>query len=68
MKPLPDLQDNEAMAARGRRSSLMSARKEALEALRDEYTKLTNCDVGEMWAYAGSIIEHAQQLQEISRL
>ena len=46
MKPLPDLDDVEAMAARGRRSALMAARGEALETLRDASVAIQSVDFG----------------------
>lgn len=48
MKALPNLEDEAAMLARGRRSALYEARKEALEALRDAYTLLAGADWYEM--------------------
>jgi len=45
VKPLPDLNDAAAMAARGRRSVLMSARNEACEELRDVSVAIQRCDV-----------------------
>lgn len=68
MKPLPDLQNSEAMAARGRRSTLMSARNEALETLRDGVTRLQSCDIGELHELVGHVIEAAQRLDEVSKL
>lgn len=40
MKPPPDLNDETAMIQRGRASALFSARKEAIEILRDAFTAL----------------------------
>lgn len=64
MKPLPDLNDSEAMVARGRRSALMQARKEALEALRDEITFLNSVDLSEL--SGGHLHEIAERLNDIS--
>jgi len=40
MKPPPDLNDEAAMIKRGRASALFSARKDAIETLRDAFTAL----------------------------
>jgi hypothetical protein len=40
MKPPPDLNDEAAMLKRGRVSALYSARKEAIELLRDAFTAM----------------------------
>lgn len=47
MKPLPDLNDVEAMAAIGRTSALWSARNKTIEALRDKLTALNSAQFGE---------------------
>ena len=44
MKPLPDLQDVEAMAAIGRTSALWSARNKTVESLRDVFTEIQSAD------------------------
>jgi len=44
MRPLPNLQDVPAMAARGRRSALYSARKEACEQLRDAASSILHAE------------------------
>jgi len=64
MKPLPDLNDAPAMVARGRRSTLLQARKEALEALRDEATYLNGADVSEL--SGERIREIASRLDEVA--
>jgi hypothetical protein len=46
MKPLPDLQDVEAMAAIGRVSALWSARNQTLEQLRDKLTAMNSAEFG----------------------
>jgi hypothetical protein len=46
MKPLPDLQDVEAMAAIGRVSALWSARNQTLEQLRDKLTAMNSAQFG----------------------
>ena len=40
MKPLPNLDDEQAMLQRGRRSALAAARSDAMIELRDAYTAL----------------------------
>ena len=45
MRPIPKLDDVEAMAARGRRSALMSCRNEACEELRDVAVSIQSCDI-----------------------
>lgn len=57
MKPLPKLDDEAAMLARGRRSVLASARNEACEALRDAVTQAQSMPFGE----AGKCLDDAEQ-------
>ena len=45
MRPIPKLDDVDAMAARGRRSALMSCRSEACEELRDVAVSIQSCDI-----------------------
>jgi hypothetical protein len=68
MKPLPDLNDATAMAARGRRSVLMQARKEALEEIRDRVTAVNSDDVGAMHENARKIGDLSAALVRISDL
>lgn len=68
MKPLPDLDDMEKMAATGRRSVLMWARKEACEALRDASTHCQSADIADAGEPAKQAIEAAQRLIEVSGL
>lgn len=68
MRPLPDLDDVEAMAQTGRRSKLMTARNEACEALRDATTACQGADIGEVGSPAQKAIEAAQRLIEVSEL
>lgn len=56
------------MSAWGRRSALLSARKEALETLRDALTECNSADIDELTGPASSAIEAAQRLQEIAKL
>jgi hypothetical protein len=66
MKPLPDLEDAEAMILRGRRSVLASARNDALEELRDAYTAIQSDPIENM--RTEKIIKAAERLAEISKL
>lgn len=68
MKPLPDLQDQTAMAARGRRSVLMSARNEACEALRDACVRAQSADIGEDGEWLDKAMAAASRLREIAKL
>lgn len=68
MKPLPDLDDTGTMAARGRRSALMSARNEAAEALRDAFMECQKASVEDVGGPARNAIDAAQRLIEISTL
>ncbi len=47
MKPLPKLDDDAAMLARGRRSAIHAARNEACEALRDAVVACQSMPIGE---------------------
>ena len=68
MRPLPDLDDSGAMAARGRRSTLMTARNEAAEALRDAFAACQKASIEEVAAPAQDAITAAQRLIEVSTL
>lgn len=68
MKPLPDLDDVQAMAQTGRRSKLMTARNEACEALRDASTACQGADIAEVGPCAQKAIEAAERLIEVSEL
>lgn len=46
MKPLPKLDDDAAMLARGRRSAIHAARNEACEALRDACVAIQSMPIG----------------------
>jgi hypothetical protein len=68
MKPLPDLSDDAAMAARGRRSALMAARKDALDELRDIYTRLQACAPELMADYLRLIQLPIRRLHELEAM
>ena len=66
MKPLPDLNDVEAMAAIGRTSALWSARNKTLEALRDKLTTINSAQFDEVQAgLALDVVELGNRLHEI---
>ena len=67
MRPLPDIDNVEAMRAWGRRSALMSAHREAREALRDACTAAQGADLAEIEAANASIVA-ANRLIEIAGL
>ena len=52
MRPLPDLTNVEAMAARGRFSALNAARNEAIQELRDLFVAAGRMDMHELPAAA----------------
>lgn len=69
MRALPDLDNPEAMAAWGRRSALLSARKDACEALRDAATHCQSADVGDdLIGHAKDAKAAAERLIEVSEL
>lgn len=70
MKPLPNLDDIEAMAARGRRSALMSSRNEACAGLRDCAVYINNGDLLErieMITQAETWLERLREIAELMR-
>lgn len=60
MKPLPDLEDVEAMAAIGRTSALWSARNQTLSQLRDTLTALNSAQFGQ------ELLDRAEESQVLS--
>lgn len=68
MKPLPDLENTDAMLLRGRRSVLASARNEAAEALRDACTFIQSSDWDELPAHAVKAREAASRLIDVAGL
>ena len=67
MRPLPDLDNQAAMTAWGRRSALMSAHKDAREALRDACTACQSANPDEIGPAEASVLA-AQRLLEIAEL
>jgi hypothetical protein len=67
MKPIPDIDNVQAMTAWGRRSALMSAHKEAREALRDACTAAQGANPDEIGPAEASIAA-ANRLLEIAGL
>jgi hypothetical protein len=71
MKPLPNLDDGAAMAARGRRSALMSARNDAAEELRNVCVAIQSVDLHaerEVTLLCGRGRMALDQLEQIARL
>lgn len=68
MKPLPDIDDSDAMMLRGKRSALYEARRETLEAMRDAYTVLSGADWDDMQEKLSPIKSLAQRLETILTL
>lgn len=68
MKPLPPLDNEAAMAAWGRRSALLSARKDACEALRDACVLCQSAEIHELPTYTARAIAAAQRLADVSAL
>jgi len=66
MKPLPNLLDTDAMAARGRRSALMAARNEACEALRDACVAVQSADITEVHEPVAQAQEACARLLQIA--
>jgi hypothetical protein len=68
MKPIPNLEDDAAMAARGRRSALASARNEAAEALRDACTHVQSADINSLLEPAVEAKLAAERLIQVAEL
>ncbi len=68
MKPLPNLQDVQAMAERGRRSSLMQSRKEAHELLRDAAVSSQSASWEDLIAHADVAATAAERLKTLSAM
>ena len=68
MRPIPNLQDDAAMAARGRRSALMSCRNEACSALRDAAVRIMGHDlheIGDELAVAEAALGRLRELRAL---
>lgn len=68
MKPLPNLADVEAMAERGRKSALMSARNEAAQGLRDCCAHINNGELQEQLGPINQAEEWLQRLRDVAEL
>ena len=68
IRSLPDLSDDAAMAARGRRSALISARNEAAAEVRDVSTAIQTADFERMPALAETLRAAADRLHALSDL
>jgi hypothetical protein len=68
MKPLPNLDDHDAMLQRGRRSALAAARNEAIAELRDAYTRMESCEWSELAERMSRVTVAVDRLNEINAL
>ena len=68
MKPLPDLNDEAEMIRRGKRSAIMSARKEAAETLRDAFTLMQSHDWAELALHARVALNAADRLLTLAAM
>lgn len=68
IKKLPDLDDTKAMVIRGRISSLMSARSDAVSELRDVAVTAQRLELGELSGVADRLREIADRFVELSLL
>lgn len=68
MKPLPDLCDNAAMLKRGRMSALVSARKDAIDALRDAHTGMQSDDWARWGHFAALAAIAAERLIKLEHM
>jgi hypothetical protein len=68
MKPLPDLDDTQAMAQTGRRSVLMRARNEACEGLRNAAVAVQSAELADVDKAAEDAIAWASRLITVANL
>jgi hypothetical protein len=68
LKPIPNLADDAAMALRGRRSTLHSARLHAAETLRNACTLVQGAEWSELAAHAATAREAAEQLELLATM
>lgn len=68
MRSLPDINDEQAMLLRGKRSALREARIEAIKGLRDAYTDLDGADWGDLHSAARVCREHAERLMTLAAM
>ena len=68
MKPIPDIDNAEAMIARGKASALMSARKDATETLRDSLLAVQSADWPDLSARADVALRAADRLKTLALL
>lgn len=66
MKPLPDINDAEAMRERGIRSALWAARTDAITCLRDAYTAMQAADWIELQQHASVARDAADRLVKLA--
>lgn len=67
-KPLPNIDDEEAMLLRGRRSALHEARKQATEGLRDAYNATQAADWNSLDDWASQCIDYAARLSTLAQM
>jgi hypothetical protein len=68
MKPLPDLNDDEVMLLRGKRSALTAARNDAAEALRDASTRVQGAHWDELTVSAEQARDAAYRLLTLAAM
>jgi hypothetical protein len=68
MKPPPNLQDDAAMLAIGKRSALRSARSDATESLRDALSAVNAADWHEMYGAATRARDAAERLLTLAAM
>lgn len=68
MKPLPNINDEASMLARGKRSALTSAKNDASEALRDAFVATQSADWPELKEHAEKAKSAAERLIAVADL
>lgn len=68
MKPLPNLDDDAAMLAAGKRSALHFARKDAHEELRDAHTNMQGADAARLLLHARKAVAASERLVTVALL
>lgn len=66
MKPLPALDNEAAMLRKGRESAIWTARREAMETLRDAYTAAQSDDWTQLGVSMSTVKEAAERLMLLS--
>jgi hypothetical protein len=68
LKKLPDIDDDAAMIARGRRSALMSCRNDACEELRDACVAVQSAALEDLGSLGLRVVEVGERLRTIALL